>query len=145
MIARLRLDRERAGLLSAFVETYLELSEKENETLRARIENLPDFEREVTMEFVNIWHKEGWQKGVQEGLQRERNLILRQLELQIGALSKRAQTSIKRLSIEQLELLGETLIKFANPRDLTRWLRDHAPTNGKPNGHPPQSNGRKTK
>ncbi|MGH9839337.1 MAG: Rpn family recombination-promoting nuclease/putative transposase, partial [Blastocatellia bacterium] len=149
MIARLRLDRDRAGLLADFVDTYLKLSEEENKTLQAKIEGLPDSEREVTMEFTNSWYREGWQKGVQEGVQegvqRERNLILRQLELQIGALSKRAQASIKRLSIEQLELLGETLIKFANPRDLTRWLRDHAPANGKPNGHPAQTNGRKTK
>jgi hypothetical protein len=87
MIARLRLDPERAGLLSAFVETYLELNEKENETLRARIETLPDFEREVTMEFVNIWHKEGWQKGMREALQRQRELICLQIEQQTGTLS----------------------------------------------------------
>jgi hypothetical protein len=148
MIARLRLDRERAGLLADFVDAYLKLSDEEHNRLQAKIEDLPDSEREVTMEFTNRWYTDGWQHGVQEGLQEGlqhmRSLVLRQLELQIGALSKRSQTSIKRLSIEQLELLGETLIKFANSRDLARWLRDHAPANDKPNGHPVQSNGRKT-
>jgi hypothetical protein len=64
-------------------------------------------------------------------LQRERELVLRQLVRRIGALSKRVEASVRRLSIEQLETLGEALLDFTNARDLTRWLRENASNNGK--------------
>jgi hypothetical protein len=127
MIARLKLDRERSRLLTTFVDTYLEFSAEENKILRAEIENLPEFEREETMELTTSWYRE----GLQEGLQRERELVLRQLVRRIGALSKRVEASVRRLSIEQLETLGEALLDFTDARDLTRWLRENASNNGK--------------
>ena len=61
-----------------------------------------------------------------------RALVLRQLARRIGALSQRAQANIARLSIEQVEKLGEALLDFNHPRDLTQWLREHSTpkTNG---------------
>ncbi len=134
MIARLRLDRERSRLLTTFVDTYLEFSAEENRILRAEIENLPESEREGTMELTTSWYREGLQEGLQQAMQRERELVLRMLVRRVGALSKRAEASIRRLSIEQLENLGEALLDFTDARDLTRWLRENASTNGKVGG-----------
>lgn len=134
MIVRLRLNRERAGLLTTFVDTYLKLSEEENRTLRAKLEDLPDSEREETMEFVNSWYSEGLEQGLEQGLEREREFVLRLLVQQIGAFSKRAEAVIRRLSIEQLENLGAALLKFTDARDLNRWLQEHTSNGAKQNG-----------
>jgi len=122
MIARLKLDRERSKLLTTFVDTYLEFSAEDNRILRAEIENLPESEREGTMELTTSWYRE----GLQEGLRRERELVLRLLIRRVGALSKRAEASIRRLSIEQIESLGEAMLEFTDTRDLAKWLREHS-------------------
>ena len=87
------------------------------------------------MELTTSWYREGLQEGLQQGLQqamqRERELVLRLLARQVGVLSKRAEASVRRLSIEQLESLGEALLDFTDARDLSRWLRENASTNGK--------------
>jgi len=59
---------------------------------------------------------------------------MRLLERRIGALSNRAQANVRRLSLDQMESLGEALLDFTDARDLTRWLRENASTNGKTNG-----------
>jgi hypothetical protein len=125
MIARLRIDPERTKFLTAFVDIYLRLNAVENERLFAAIRKLPPDEQEVTMQLTTSWKEE----GLQEGLQRERELVLRLLTRRIGTLSQRAQATIARLSIEQVESLGEALLDFKEPRDLTRWLRQHAASN----------------
>jgi hypothetical protein len=127
MIARLRIDREKTKFLARFVDTYLRLDAKEEEQFNAAIKKLPREEKEAAMELMTSWEE----KGLQQGLQREREFILRLLEQQVGTLSKRLQATLKRLPIEQLESLGEAAIHFNDPRDLTRWLRQHvSPDNG---------------
>ena len=149
MIARLKYDPERTKFLAQFVDTYLRLNAEEQEQFKVALQKLPRQEREATMEITTSWMEEGieigiqkglqkgLQQGLQQGLQRERSLVLRLLARRLGVLSQRAQTSIARLSFEQLENLGEALLDFTHPRDLTRWLREHAAPKGKPNGTPP--------
>ena len=134
MIARLRLDRERSIFLSNFIDTYLQLNAKEEEQFRAEVENLPEQEKEKSMELMGSWERREREIGLQEGLQQgELRLVLRLLEQRIGAVSKRAITSIKRLPLEQLENLALAQTNFTQVRDLTEWLRAH--TNGVTNGH----------
>jgi predicted transposase/invertase (TIGR01784 family) len=71
---------------------------------------------------------EGLQEGRQEGeslglLQGERNLVLRQLPRRIGVLSPDLVAQIGTLSLPQLEALGEALLDFSRPADLTDWLQ----------------------
>ena len=90
------------------------------------------------MELTTSWYREGLQEGLQQALQRERELVLRQLARQVGVLSKRAEAGVRRLSIDQLENLGEALLDFTNSRDLARWLREHASNGVKKNGRQPR-------
>jgi predicted transposase/invertase (TIGR01784 family) len=74
--------------------------------------------------------QEGLQEGRQEGeslglLQGERNLVLRLLPRRVGALSPDLVAPISTLSLPQLEALGEALLDFSRPADLTDWLRSH--------------------
>jgi hypothetical protein len=127
MIVRLKLDPRKTRLLATF-------------------KTLPHKEQEKTMELMTSWEERGYQKGLQQGLQqslrRERELVIRLLEQRIGVLSKRAQTSVQRLSPERLEDLGMALRDFTTARDLARWLREHPVARG--NGHSAQSNGAQT-
>ncbi len=56
------------------------------------------------------------------GLQRERSLILRQLNRKLGNLSPQLQMLISALSIEKVESLGEALFDFNSIADLESWL-----------------------
>ena len=127
MIARLKYEREKTRLLTAFVDTYLRLNAEEQQRFYAALKELPREEQEATMELTTSWKEE----GLQQGLQRERALVLRLLERRIGTLSKRVQNAIERLPIEQVERLGEALLDFNSARDLTRWLDQYASSNGK--------------
>ncbi|MBD2365021.1 DUF4351 domain-containing protein [Anabaena minutissima FACHB-250] len=67
--------------------------------------------------------QEGWQEGLQEGRQEgKQNLILRQLNRRIGEIDASLIDRIQRLSIEQLENLGEALLDFTTPADLESWF-----------------------
>jgi predicted transposase/invertase (TIGR01784 family) len=66
----------------------------------------------------------GLQEGQAEGRVAEgRSLILRQLNRRVGALPMDLQTRLERLSLEQLENLGEALLDFAALSDLQQWLQ----------------------
>jgi predicted transposase YdaD len=86
--------------------------------------------QEAKAEGVQEGRQEGRQEGKQEGRQEgrqegERNLVLRQLPRRIGALSPEFVAQIGTLNLPQLEALGEALLDFSRPSDLTDWLRSH--------------------
>jgi predicted transposase YdaD len=63
-------------------------------------------------------------KGKQEGrLEGQQELILRLLARRLGNVEPETQSRIRRLSIEQLENLGEAIFDFTNPSDLITWLQ----------------------
>ena len=70
--------------------------------------------------------QEGRQEGLQEGRQEEgRSLILRLLVCKVGEISQEQRSQIERLSLSQLEALGEALLNFADQQALTSWLESH--------------------
>lgn len=52
-------------------------------------------------------------------------LIMRQLTRRICSITPEIQMRIQSLSIAQLEDLGEALLDFSQPTDLTTWLNSH--------------------
>lgn len=67
------------------------------------------------------------QQGLQQGLQREVALVLRQLEHCLGPLSPELRAQLQQLSISQLENLGEALLDFSSTQDLLNWLKTEVP------------------
>src|SRR4028119_281058 len=61
-------------------------------------------------------------KGRQEGKQ---ELIRRLLVRRFGTVEPEIQTRIRRLSIDQLENLGEAILDFTSASDLITWLQVH--------------------
>lgn len=83
---------------------------------------------EESVVYQDIFQK-GEQQGLQQGLQQgERKVALRQLERRFGKLSPGIRRQLEQLVVEQLEALCEALLDFQTKADLTRWLKEHAPT-----------------
>lgn len=54
------------------------------------------------------------------------SLILRQLVRRLGTIQPETENSIRQLSVEELENLGEAVLDFKHPSDLTAWLQANA-------------------
>ncbi|MEM1308409.1 MAG: DUF4351 domain-containing protein, partial [Cyanobacteria bacterium P01_H01_bin.153] len=71
--------------------------------------------------------EQGLQQGLQQGLaQGERQLVLRQLDRQVGTVPLELSRQIEALSVEAIESLGEALLDFANLADLQTWLANYS-------------------
>jgi len=75
--------------------------------------------QEILQEGVQQGRQEGVQQGKQEG---ELALLMRMLTRRFGAVDAQLQERLQRLSIPQLEELGEALLDFSQPTDLVAWL-----------------------
>ena len=122
MIARLKLDPARTHLLGGFVDSYIKLLDAERKKLDAEVKKLPPKERGEIMEITTSWEEKGLQLGLQQGLRRETELVLRQIKKKFGNLKKFKETQILALPIEQVEELGEALLDFEDAADLDSWL-----------------------
>jgi predicted transposase/invertase (TIGR01784 family) len=120
-------DREKQGIIelleTVLVSKFSQLSRQEVEAMFL----LSDIKQTRV-------YQEAKEEGQQEGRQAEAiNLLLRQLSKRFGKLSiggkyelpVRYIESINRLTIAQLEDLGEALLDFGNINDLEQWLISH--------------------
>ena len=64
----------------------------------------------------------GEAKGLAQGLQQERALVVRLLTKKLGNLTPKNQSRINELSIDRVESLGEALLDFTSSADLENWL-----------------------
>ena len=91
------------------------------------------------MEIVTSWMEKGLKQGLEQGMeqgleqglkqgqrQEARALVLRQLRKRLGDLDSEPEARIEALSTARLEELGEALLDFRDPEDLTLWLQAHA-------------------
>jgi hypothetical protein len=120
LLALLGLNPARTKLVSGFVDTYLRLNEGEEAAFRAELGRIEPAQREGVMEIVTSW----MEQGIEQGIERERSLILRQLHRRIGALPEPLQEQVTALAIDQLEALGEALLDFSSLADLEHWLAE---------------------
>jgi predicted transposase YdaD len=71
--------------------------------------------------------EQGIERGIEQGMTQEaRSLILRQLNRRFGTIAPNIESQIAKLSISQLESLGEALLDFSSAADLDEWLRSHS-------------------
>jgi hypothetical protein len=70
------------------------------------------------MEIVTSW----MERGINQGIEREFALVLRQVNRRLGGLNPTLEAQIRDLSIEQVEDLGEALLDFQTEADLVNWL-----------------------
>jgi len=63
--------------------------------------------------------QQGMQRGLQQG---ESGIVIKQLRRKFGIVTSELQAKIEQLSTTQLEALGESLLGFTAPEDLSSWL-----------------------
>ena len=116
-------DREKKGIIE-LLETVLV----------SKFSQLSRQEVEAMFLLSDIKQTRVYQEAKEEGRQAEAtNLLLRQLSKRFGKLSSggkyelpvRYIESINRLTIAQLEDLGEALLDFGDINDLEQWLKSH--------------------
>lgn len=132
LMTTLKVDRAKLQLIAGFVDTYLKLTEEEMKEYLAEVEKLAPSEKEAMMELTISWIEEGRKQGREEGREEGRRqeavlLVSRQIARRLGALDASTRERISRLSLEQIESLGEALLDFSRYEDLETWLRDNQP------------------
>jgi hypothetical protein len=77
--------------------------------------------------FIFIGEIRGLRRGVRKGRQAgESALVLRQLRRRLGPLPQSRREAIEKLPLPRIEALGEALLDFDSPDDLSRWLQKNA-------------------
>jgi Domain of unknown function (DUF4351) len=72
------------------------------------------------------WERKTEERGLQQGLQQERALILRLPSRRVGTVPELLQVQINALPIDALEKLGDALLDFNNLSELERWLHSYS-------------------
>ncbi|BAY40006.1 hypothetical protein NIES2111_43870 [Nostoc sp. NIES-2111] len=108
-----------------FLRVTLELLYNLQQNLRIN-QNTPAEDRELVMRLAPLYQQDreqARQEGLQQGLQQgEQQLILRLLNRRLGNLDLSVVEQVQKLSIGQLEALGEALLDFSTMTDLEVWL-----------------------
>ncbi len=129
LVSRVRqelVDKRQKDAIVELVETILvyklpTLSRQEIQ----RMLGLTDIDLKQTRFYQEVF-AEGHQEGRQEGhFEGEVTLIRRLLHRRCGVLSAVFDEQIARLSLSQLEALGEALLDFRSATDLEQWLAAH--------------------
>jgi hypothetical protein len=118
LLVTLKLNPAKMQLISGFIDTYLRLNKIEEQKFAAEVSSFIPTEKEEVMEIVTTWMEE----GIERGIEREKNLILRQINRKLGQINLELETKIRSLNIEILESLGEEIFDLDTVADLQRWL-----------------------
>jgi len=120
LLATLRLDPARMQLISGFVDTYLKLNQSEEIEFKKEVNTFSKPEQELVMQITTSWMEEGLERGIT----REKELVLRQIKRKLGEISPELETEVKALNIDEVEVLGESLFDFNTVEDLRKWLSE---------------------
>ena len=118
LLITLRLDAARMQLISGFIDTYLNLNPVEERQFQEEISTFSKPVQEGVMQITTSWMRQ----GIEQGIEREKTLILRQLKRKLGEINPALETQIMQLSIDDVEALGEALFDFSTVEDLINWL-----------------------
>ncbi|NJM72316.1 MAG: DUF4351 domain-containing protein [Scytonema sp. RU_4_4] len=121
LLVTLQLDPARMQLISGFVDTYLNLTESEEQAFQAELGRIEPEEREQVMEIVTSWMRTGIEQGKREG---EVSIVMRLLKRKVGELDPEVEAQVRGLEVAQLEQLSEVLLDFSKMEDLRVWLRN---------------------
>jgi hypothetical protein len=122
LLITLRLDAARMQLISGFIDTYLNLNPVEEIQFQEEISTFSQPVQEGVMQITTSWMRQGIELGIEQGIEREKTLILRQLKRKLGEINPSLETKIMELSIDDVEALAEALFDFSTVKDLISWL-----------------------
>ncbi|PZD73838.1 hypothetical protein C1752_01730 [Acaryochloris thomasi RCC1774] len=121
LLATLKLDAGRLKVVSNFIDTYLKLSEAEEQVFKREVERMGLLEREQVMDLVSGAGQQ--QQTLEAGAKQEAlSLVIRLLNRRLSGLNPELAERVQRLPVNQVEDLGEALLDFGNEEDLRNWL-----------------------
>ncbi|WP_231563711.1 MULTISPECIES: Rpn family recombination-promoting nuclease/putative transposase [Anoxybacillus] len=103
MIVRMELDEAKQRLLIGFFETYVKLSDEEEQQLRNEVNEMETKEKEQVLELIISYEKKALEKGLKEGLQQEKRHIAKKM-LEKG-YDVQTIHELTELSVEEIERL----------------------------------------
>ena len=118
LLVTLKLNPAKMQLISGFIDTYLTLNPLEEAEFQSELDLLRPQEQEQVMQIVTSWMRQ----GIEQGAQRERDLVIRQLRRKFGAIDAPLATQVREIDLDRLEALGEALLDFSTVEDLKQWL-----------------------
>ena len=117
------MQQDEKDLVAGFFSRYQPLSGQETLQLEEEVSKvMPRDAREAVMNLTNPFIELGKQRGIVEG---QAGLVLKLINRRLGAPSPAHEKTIRKLSAEKIEALGEALLDFTAPADLARWLRQN--------------------
>ncbi len=118
LLITLSLNPAKMQLISGFIDTYLNLNPVEERQFQEEISTFSQPVQEGVMQITTSWMRQ----GIEQGIEREKTLILRQIKRKLGEINPSLETKIMELSIDDVEVLGEALFDFSTVEDLINWL-----------------------
>ncbi|MFO0150385.1 MAG: DUF4351 domain-containing protein, partial [Microcystis sp.] len=118
LLITLRLNPAKMQLISGFIDTYLNLNPVEERQFQEEISTFSQPVQEGVMQITTSWMRQ----GIEQGIEREKTLILRQIKRKLGEINPALESKIMELSIDDVEVLGEALFDFSTVEDLINWL-----------------------
>lgn len=138
LLVGLDLPEKKWQPISRFIDAYLLLTPAQQAEFDREIRTFTRKQRRSAMEYMTSWEREGFAKGVIEGEKKGKiegkiEVVLKQLNQQVGELSTTMQKRVTRLSAPQLDKLALALFHFKSQADLGKWLKENLPavTNGR--------------
>lgn len=107
--------KEKVIKLFKIIDTMMTLPKQLQAGLVTKIKH---FEEERKMPLISPTEQLAMERG-------EQQLIIRQINRRVGEIELSLIDSIRRLTIDKLELLGEALLDFSSVTDLEQWLQNN--------------------
>jgi Domain of unknown function (DUF4351) len=120
LLVTLKLNPAKMQLISGFIDTYLRLNQIEEEKFQTEISTFIKGEKQEVMQIVTSW----MEQGIERGIEREKNLIIRQINRKFGKIDLELEARIRKLNVEIIEDLGEAIFDLDTVEDLQNWLEN---------------------
>ncbi len=118
LLVTLKLNPAKMQLISGFIDTYLNLNQTEEVLFQTELGSLQPQEQQEVMQIVTSWMRQ----GIEQGIEREKNLIIRQLKRKLGEIDGELESQVRSFDLDYVEALGEALFDFSTIEDLRNWL-----------------------
>ncbi|MGC8451597.1 MAG: DUF4351 domain-containing protein [Cylindrospermopsis raciborskii] len=113
-------------MISGFVDIYLNLSRLEEIEFEEEIRKFSQPIQEGVMQITTSCMRQ----GLEQGIEREKVLIIRLLKRKLGdkSIGIDLESRIMALKIDVIERLGEEILDFSTIEDLVKWLKKLKPS-----------------
>ena len=123
MIATLRLDPARSGLIWGFMNSYLKLTADELAVYNRDMPTIVAEDNSFSYEVENEWTEKGKAEGLVEGHAKgQAHTLTRQLRRRFGDVPADLADAVGRLTPDRLDALAEAVFDFRSIADAQAWV-----------------------